>query len=237
MAGWPARFDGIVHTSLRYMASGSALAPSSNGRGGRRGRQQHVEALVGGLEVADDQRADLLGLAVVGVVVAGRQGVGAEHDAALHLGAEAGRAGAVVHLARGGGVDPQAVADAVVAGQVARRLGRGDEVVRRQAVDRGGHRHLLDLGAGRSRASAAACTRALTSGAMPSAWQSSVTRPTRSPSTPSARWSRTDGTGSGIEVESAGSWPAMTSRGARRRPPSAANGPIWSRLDAKATSP
>ena len=30
MAGWPARFDGIVQTSLRYMASGSALAPSSN---------------------------------------------------------------------------------------------------------------------------------------------------------------------------------------------------------------
>jgi hypothetical protein len=29
MAGWPARFDGIVHTSLRYIASGSAvLAPS-----------------------------------------------------------------------------------------------------------------------------------------------------------------------------------------------------------------
>ena len=29
MAGWPARFDGIVHTSFRYMASGSALAPSA----------------------------------------------------------------------------------------------------------------------------------------------------------------------------------------------------------------
>ena len=52
--------------------------------------------LVGGGEVADDQRADLLGLAVVGVVVAGRQGVGAEHDAPLDLGTEAGRAGGVV---------------------------------------------------------------------------------------------------------------------------------------------
>ena len=63
-------------------------------RGGGRGRrQQHVEALVGGGEVAADQRADLLGLAVEGVVVAGRQGVGAEHDPALHLGAEARRCG------------------------------------------------------------------------------------------------------------------------------------------------
>ena len=31
IAGWPARFDGIVQTSLRYIASGSAVfAPSSN---------------------------------------------------------------------------------------------------------------------------------------------------------------------------------------------------------------
>src|SRR5690606_39030427 len=29
MAGCPARFEGIVHTSFRYMASGSAMAPSS----------------------------------------------------------------------------------------------------------------------------------------------------------------------------------------------------------------
>src|SRR5690606_10086107 len=26
-AGWPARLDGMVHTSLRYIASGSALSP------------------------------------------------------------------------------------------------------------------------------------------------------------------------------------------------------------------
>ena len=44
------------------------------------------------------QRAHLLRLAVVGVVVAGREHVGAEQDAALHLGAEALRARAQVHL-------------------------------------------------------------------------------------------------------------------------------------------
>ena len=65
-----------------------------------------VEALVRGGEVPDDEGADLLRLAVVGVVVAGRQRVGAEHDAALDLGAEARRAGRHHHLIRGGGVDP-----------------------------------------------------------------------------------------------------------------------------------
>ena len=50
---------------------------------------------------------------------------------------------------RGGRVDPQAVADAVEAGEVGRRLGRGDQVVGGQPVDRGGHRHLVDLGPGR----------------------------------------------------------------------------------------
>ena len=40
---------------------------------GRRGRQQHVEVLVRAREVADDQRAHALRLAVVRVVVAGRR--------------------------------------------------------------------------------------------------------------------------------------------------------------------
>jgi hypothetical protein len=53
MAGCPARFDGIVQTSLRYMASGfGGLRTEGERRGGRRGRQQQVELLVGALEVA-----------------------------------------------------------------------------------------------------------------------------------------------------------------------------------------
>ena len=48
-----------------------------------------IDALEGPLEVAQDERAHPLGLAVVGVVVAGGERIGAEHDAALHLGAEA----------------------------------------------------------------------------------------------------------------------------------------------------
>ena len=69
------------------------LGAEGERRGRRGGAEQHVEALVGGGEGVDDERADLLRLAVVGVVVAGRQGVGAEHDPALHLGPEPGGAG------------------------------------------------------------------------------------------------------------------------------------------------
>ena len=86
-------------------------------------------------------------LQVVGVVVAVAQHIGADHDAALHFGAEALRARLLVHvlqvLVLGGAV---AVAHAVVARQVRRRFGRGDHVVggnrqggvRQRDVDQGG---------------------------------------------------------------------------------------------------
>ena len=86
-------------------------------------------------EVAGDLGAHPLRLAVVGVVVARGERVGAEHDAALHLGPEALRARALVHLAQVlVAVDAQAVAHAVEAGEVRRRLGRGDHVVGGEAV-------------------------------------------------------------------------------------------------------
>ena len=63
MAGWPARFDGIVHTSFRYIASGSSvLAPSANAVVGEVGASSRSNSLVGGVEVADDQRAHLCAL-------------------------------------------------------------------------------------------------------------------------------------------------------------------------------
>src|SRR5690606_35984242 len=99
-------------------------------------------------EVASDQGAHLERLAVEGVVVAGGQGVGAQHDAALDLVTEARGAGGLHHLARGGRLDPDAVADAVVASQVRARLGRGDQVVGRQPVGGRRDRDLLDGGAG-----------------------------------------------------------------------------------------
>ena len=93
MPGMPARFAGIVVTSLRYIASGSSsFSPSLNAVVGPRGHE-HVDLRERGVEVALDERAHLLRRAVVGVVVAGRQRVGAEDDAAFDLVAEAGFAG------------------------------------------------------------------------------------------------------------------------------------------------
>ena len=122
------------------------LGPEGERRGGRGGRQQHVHRLVGGSKIPGDEGTDPLGLAVVGVVVARRQGVGAQHDATLHLGAEPGSTGGGHHLGGGGRIHPQPEAHAVVAGQVAGGLGRGNEVVRRQAIGHRRYRHLHHLG-------------------------------------------------------------------------------------------
>ena len=82
-------------------------------------------------------------------------------------------------------VDPQAVAHAVVAGEVARRLGRGDQVVgatgRRWRPAPTPRRPWRRPPRARRRPRR---TRAATSGAMPSP-MSSLTRPMRRPSTPS----------------------------------------------------
>ncbi len=88
-------------------------------RGGGR-RRDDVAALERAREVLGDPRARLLRLDVVGVVVAGRERVGADQDAPLHLGPEARRARALVHLADVRAVDAQAVAHAVEAREVRR---------------------------------------------------------------------------------------------------------------------
>ena len=116
----------MVHRSARYIAIGSsARSPIGNAVVGVVGETSTSTCCEGRLEVARDERADLLGLAVVGVVVAARQGVRAEHDAALDLGAETGRAGQRHDLLGAAGAvvaDPQAVAHGVEAGQVGRAL-------------------------------------------------------------------------------------------------------------------
>ena len=102
------------------------------------------------LEVALDQRADLAGAVVIGVVEARRQHIGADHDPALHLGAEAFGAGLFIHLGDAVAL-PQlgaaAVAHAVVAREVRRRLGRRDHVIGGQRVFGVRQRDVDDLGA------------------------------------------------------------------------------------------
>src|SRR4029450_3235000 len=72
--------------------------------------------------------------------------VGAEHDPPFGLVAEAGVPGLVVHLADVCAGDAEAVAHAVVAREVRRRLGRRDEVVAGEPVlDRPRQRRLPHL--------------------------------------------------------------------------------------------
>ena len=101
-------------------------------------------------EIALDQRADLLRPDVIGVVIARRQHIGADHDPATDLLAEPGRPGFLVHVGDILAGHAQAVADAVIAGEVRRRLCRRDNVVGRQRVMRVRQGDLDDLGPGRA---------------------------------------------------------------------------------------
>ena len=65
---------------------------------GEVGVSRRSQLLEGLLEIAPDERAHALRLAVVGVVVARRERVGADQAAALDLAAEAPPARGVVHL-------------------------------------------------------------------------------------------------------------------------------------------
>ena len=97
--GSPAMFGGIVRTSQRYMASGlSAFSPIRKATVGEVGLTSTSKSLERGRELLPDHRPHLLRLTVVGVVVAGRERVRAEHDPALWLVAEPLPARAHVHV-------------------------------------------------------------------------------------------------------------------------------------------
>ena len=115
------------------MVTGSAvLAPSSNAGGRRRRADQHVDFVEGALEIGADQLPHALRLEIVGIVVAGRQHVGAGHDAALDLGAEALAARALIQVEQiARMLAAMAVAHAIEARQVRGALGRRHHVVGR----------------------------------------------------------------------------------------------------------
>ena len=114
----------------------------------RAGRaENHVALLERLVEVALDQRAHLQGLHVIRVVIAAGQGVRADHDSALHffaetLGARLGeQLDDVLHRLLGA----MAEMHAVVAGEIARRLARGDHVIRGDAIFGVRQRHIDQL--------------------------------------------------------------------------------------------
>ena len=104
--------------------------------GGRRGRgQDGVDAVVeDGLEIAADQGADLLRLDVIGVVIAGREHIGADHHTPLHFAPKTFGAGHLVHVGDVLAGLPEAVLHAVIAGEIGRGLRRGDNVIGRQGI-------------------------------------------------------------------------------------------------------
>ncbi len=197
--------------------------------GGRRrdGREEHVARLEGPVEIVADEPADFEGLEIIGVVVAGREGVVAQHDAAFDFVAEAFAARGGVHVDQAVELlGPVAVMDAVVAGQVAGRLGRGDQVVRGDRVFRVGQRHVDERRAQRSiQVGRRPARPPSTSGSRPAA-KYSVGRPIRRPATAAARATGCSrDTGQSTEVESRGSCPAMTSRSMAAPATSLAKGP------------
>ena len=105
--------------------------------GRRRRRHENVSLLECRSKVPLNKRAHLLSTAVVSVVVASAERIRAEDDAALDLGAEAGLAGRCHHVFDGTAIlgrYAEAKADRVELSEVARCLGREDEVVRLDGI-------------------------------------------------------------------------------------------------------
>ena len=124
------------------------MGAKAKGRGGRGGGEKHIHCLKGPVKVTPNQGAHLLGFLVVSVHISGREGVGADQDATLHLVAKALSPATGSHLGQAGGIrGPVAVFDTVVAGQVCRGLRRRNYVVGGDAVVEAGAAHIHQLAA------------------------------------------------------------------------------------------
>ena len=200
------------------------FSPCANAADGAVGVDQRVDLREGLGEVAQDQRAHLLRPQVIGVVIAGRQHIGADQDAAPHLGAEPRRARAFVEIAQVVAVLAQAEAHAVIAREIGRGLGRRDDVIGRQArISCAAARRRRSPRRRRAATPGPAATSVSISPGMPSTRYSRGT-PIRRPLTPRAQAAAKSGTGRSALVESFGSCPAIepsriaqSSHGARER--------------------
>ena len=151
MAGMPARLAVAVKMSLRYISYGSDTAPSVNAVVGVVGVKQHVHADAKTCAKSSrDQGAHRLRAFVVRVVVAGAQHIRAQQDAARDFGAEAAGARGLVHAAQPVARATHAVPHAIEAREIARRLGRRDDVVHRNRQVRVRQRYVAHFGAARA---------------------------------------------------------------------------------------
>ena len=170
MAQVPARFTGMVKMSERYICSGSAVfSPILKAGVGATGVSEQVNLGKRREKILHDQGAHLLGLEVIGVVVARGERIGAEHDAPLHLGAEPfARASSCTSPAVRRHRCPVAVPHPVIAGQIGAGLGRGQQVVGGNRVVGVGQGHFHKLRAQSSAGAIAASMACLTSASRPS---------------------------------------------------------------------
>src|SRR6202012_564182 len=94
----------------------------------RSGREDRVDTTgVAVLEILLDEGADLLRADVIGVVIAGREHVGADHHAAAHFRTKTFGARGLKHVVDRSSLRTQAVAHAVIAREIGGSLrGRHD---------------------------------------------------------------------------------------------------------------
>ena len=130
-----------------------------------------------------------------------------------------------------------AVVHAVVAGQVARGFAGGDDVIGGHGIFGVRQRNLLDLGPQRLIDAHRLAHGRFDFGVEPRAKMFADQAQPQTGQRLADRLACTAGTGRSTDVESSGSWPAITSSSSAASSAVRANGPIWSRLLAKATSP
>ena len=106
------------------------VAAEFGGGGGRSWGKDEITLRECRLKIVGNEAAQFLGFQVIGIVVAVRQHISANHDAAFDFAAEAFGAGVAVHFFKvaelGGAV---AVAHAVVAGKVGAGFGGSEDIV------------------------------------------------------------------------------------------------------------
>ena len=98
-------------------------------RGGCRGGNNGVHLFKCPVEIIANQGSDLLGAQIIGVVKTTAEDIGAQDDAAFDLGAKSLSASFAIELQRFVGIDPFAVADAIIPGEIGTGFGGGDDVV------------------------------------------------------------------------------------------------------------